>query len=373
MHEMTPRERFVRGMTFQPVDRVFIKKDGYSPLAVRRWIEEGMPPDADPHEYFGCERREFIPIHMGAFPPFEQEIFEDEGMTVVKRTDQGHIVRTYKDDELAHMPQFLEWPVKTRRDFEMMKEHYQPALNERYPADYGEKLPYWRDVCPYPVVFELRGLFFHRLHMWMGLEGLCFAMHDDPAWVHEMVAFLEAFLLTVSERILGDNPNLSYVYACDDIAYKTAPLISPAAFREFLFEPTKRVIDRVRRSGVPVIMMDTDGNLDEMLPIYLAAGFNAVTPIEIAANNDPLMIRRRYRRSCALFDGFDKRILSRDKKAIEQEILRLFPALMIEGGFIPGIDHAVPEDVSLENYKFYMDLTREVASDPERYLEKTIS
>jgi len=44
--------------------------------------------------------------------------------------------------------------------------------------------------------------------------------------------------------------------------------------------------------------------------------------------------------------------------------------MMFEGGFTPTIDHAVPEDVSFENYAYYIELTKQVAADPARYLNK---
>src|SRR3990172_1069216 len=105
-----------------------------------------------------------------------------------------------------------------------------------------------------PVAYEMRGMPFFRLRMWMGLEGLSTAMYDDPVWVHEMVRFLEGFLIAVSEKALAE-VKADYVYACDDIAYKTSSLISPAQFYKFFFKPTKRIASLVRKAGVPVIIM----------------------------------------------------------------------------------------------------------------------
>ena len=63
--------------------------------------------------------------------------------------------------------------------------------------------------------------------------------------------------------------------------------------------------------------------------IYLDAGYNAICPIEV---------------------------------------LRFFPPLMAEGGFTPTVDHAVPEDVPFENYRYYADLAKQIADNPRRYL-----
>jgi len=36
------------------------------------------------------------------------------------------------------------------------------------------------------------------------------------------------------------------------------------------------------------------------------------------------------------------------------------PFLIKQGGYIPYIDHAVPPDVSLENYIYYLNLLKEI-------------
>lgn len=66
--------------------------------------------------------------------------------------------------------------------------------------------------------------------------------------------------------------------------------------------------------------------------------------------------------------GFVKRILTRGKEAIRAEVMRFFPKMMAEGGFTPNVDHAVPENVSFENYRYYTELTRQIADNPGKYL-----
>ena len=60
-----------------------------------------------------------------------------------------------------------------------------------------------------------------------------------------------------------------------------------------------------------------------------------------------------------MMGGFDKHILARSKADIEAEVHRLTP-LVEEGGFIGFCDHRVPPDVSLENYRFYLETVRRV-------------
>ncbi|OFX13118.1 MAG: hypothetical protein A2Z18_09370 [Armatimonadetes bacterium RBG_16_58_9] len=364
---MTARERFVACLTFKPADRCFVKSDGIMPLTMKRWIREGLPEGCEPSAYLGMDAREYVRVNMECCPGFEEKLISRDGEYVVKTNSEGITLKQREDDALSAMPQFLGWPVETRDDFERTKEQFQPSVAQRYPADYEQKLDFWNNRSTDPVGYEFRGAFFHRLRMWMGLEGLCMAMCEDPEWVHEMVAFLEEFLVAVSEKVLSE-VKLDFVYMCDDIAYKTASLISPAHFREFFLEPTRRMVERVRRAGVPVIIMDTDGNLDEFASIYLDAGFNVLTPVEVAAGNDVIELRKRFGRKLALQGGFDKRALAAGREAIHAEVMRIYPRMMAEGGFVPGVDHQVPEDVSWDSYRYYVDVTRQVAEDPHRWL-----
>jgi len=47
-------------------------------------------------------------------------------------------------------------------------------------------------------------------------------------------------------------------------------------------------------------------------------------------------------------------VLPRGPAAI-REHLREFIPLIEEGGFIPTLDHAVPPDISWDNFRYYMD------------------
>ena len=41
------------------------------------------------------------------------------------------------------------------------------------------------------------------------------------------------------------------------------------------------------------------------------------------------------------------------------EVMRVVPPMLEHGGYIPSIDQAVPPDVSLENWKYFVELVRD--------------
>ena len=81
-------------------------------------------------------------------------------------------------------------------------------------------------------------------------------------------------------------------------------------------------------------------------------------PVEVHAGSDPVLIRNKWP-DILLQGGVDKIKLAKGKEEIRAEMERLLP-LVKYGGFLPGVDHRVPADVSLGNYKYYLKLKRDM-------------
>jgi len=100
------------------------------------------------------------------------------------------------------------------------------------------------------------------------------------------------------------------------------------------------------------VELDTDGNPDSIIPLYMKHGFTAWSPCEVAAGCDPVEMGKKYP-DLVISGGIDKRILAEGKEVIKRELDRIIPFMMERGGYIPTCDHGVPDDVSFDNYLFY--------------------
>ena len=148
------------------------------------------------------------------------------------------------------------------------------------------------------------------------------------------------------------------------MAMKTGSLISPKLFREFMMEPLKWVTKTLNEYGIKIIMVDSDGNLDDLIPLWLEANVNFIYPLEVASDCDAVRYRKQFGKEALLLGNIDKRVL-RDKctkKDIENEVMSKVLQLIKGGGFSPMVDHAVPPDVPFENFKYYMNLVHEVCT-----------
>jgi uroporphyrinogen decarboxylase len=196
---------------------------------------------------------------------------------------------------------------------------------------------------------------FWQLREWLGFEGLCTLLVDDPDFAQELIDFWADFVLQTLEPIL-ERVELDGVMISEDMAYKAHSMISPAMARRFLLPTYKKWVQAIKASGCPIINMDSDGYIAELIPLWIEAGINVCNPIEVAAGNDIVAYRRQFGRQMAYAGGIDKRALAAGGETMRAEVMRVVPPLLEGGGFIPGCDHGVPPDISWPNFVEYTRL-----------------
>ncbi len=364
---MTDRQRFIDVFEYRPVDRVPNWEAGVWGQTRERWESEGLAGQGlgwdwwGGEDHFGMDRRLFVPIDFGMTRPFERRVLEENDEYEVFVNEEGVTRKALKHGCSKHgtrasMDQFLDFPVKTREDFAAMRKRYELALDRRYPKDWkASALPGWKSATVPRILGRntATGGFYWRARGWMGTEALCYAWYDQPALMHEMMEFIADHTIAVAAPVL-EEMDFDYVMLSEDLAMKSGPLLGPDTFREYIFPHLQRLIGFLKGKGVRYVMVDTDGDPEPLLPLMLDAGVDAIWPIERAScDMDPIELRRKYGRSLRLFGGVDKRELAKDRKAIDAHLDSLRP-LIEEGGFIPTVDHTIPPDVSLENFRHYM-------------------
>ena len=127
---MNARERFLRTMHFEPVDRPFLLPQWTFPATIRRWHREGLPTDVHFNAYFGFDRYAHVPINLSPLTTEKEEVIEEDAETKVVRDPLGGVKKVWKYLDVG-MPQWLEYPIKGRDDWERFKER----LNPDSPAD----------------------------------------------------------------------------------------------------------------------------------------------------------------------------------------------------------------------------------------------
>lgn len=366
---MTNRDRFIRTMEYQPVDRVPNHEVGVWQQTIDRWSQEGVHPYSlhwdwfTGEEYFNMDAREFIPVQYSMMPPFDRivlesndryEVFQDSNGIVRKALLEG----TVRGQRLS-MDQYLKFPVEKPEDFRELRKRYESNLQSRYPAQWESLyLQGWKERKHVLVLGKnvAAGGFYWRAREWMGTENLSLAWYDYPEMMHEMMEFYADFTIEVSRPIL-EKTDVDYFNLSEDLSMKNGPLLSPDTFRKFIKPHMRRLVDFLKSNGVRYVTLDTDGNPEVLIQDFLDIGIDLLWPCERAAGMDPVYLRKKYGRSLRLGGGVDKRVLATTKQAIDEHLELLRPVVE-EGGYTPQVDHLVPPDVSYDNFCYYMDKKR---------------
>lgn len=363
------RKRFVDYLLFEKTDRPpYFETLGFWPQTLKKWVNQGMPEGISGEEYFKMESYSWppypgSPTKLPIFPKFKAETVSETGSYLVTRTEEGILQKEYKLGR--SMPQFLEFPVKDPKDWDDLKWRLDPSMEERYTEMYKVKDEFnkrsnvqrYREIVPFPVCGAYafpRNLF--------GEEGLAFAYHDHPDLMHDIMKTWLEFYIGFSS-VTCKAMDFDFVYLFEDMAFNTGPLISPDMVREFIIPYYKILIGHLKKIGLKLFMLDCDGDARKILPLFLDAGVNCFMPCEINAGMEPLPLQIEYGRKLSLCGGINKQILTLTKKDIYEDVMRKVPVLLENGGYVPGIDHAVPPDITLENFTYFIELVRKLGRE----------
>lgn len=369
------RERFWRTMRYQPVDHLPFWADWLGPA--ERWKQEGLPIDVDLGDgtsvrqwfvdffgfdgmysaFWGTSR---VPVNVGVCPGAAEETLKETDTYRIYRNGSGVTVKQFKNvPGSLHPTQFLGYPIKTRRDWRRFRDaHLDPGAPGRYPeeGEWRSLVRQWRERDE--VITIDGGSFYGFLRDWIGVEGLSVMFYDDPILVHEMVDYLAGFYIGVLHRALHE-VDVDMAMFWEDMCYKTGPLISPAMFREFILPGYKRVTTTLVEHGVELSWVDCDGNIEALIPLWIEGGVRGFYPLEVAAGMDAGKLRQTYGQEIVMWGNVDKRALARGPAAIDAEMARLAP-VAATGGFIPLVDHGVPDDVPYAHYVYYLEQRKRI-------------
>lgn len=371
IHGMVPRERmapavrkirdFYAGVPGAPL---FRREFWLMSTTLEAWKTQGMPQDVPHSELFQFDEQASHQLGQlgwceGGFAPrFEEKLIEDRGETEVVQDFAGRHVLFFKNRRTGFMPEYIDHPVKDRRTWEEnVKWRLDPDSPSRF-ADLEERMAKARKLAGEGMIIT-QGLVggFMYLRSLVGPEEILYMVYDEPELIHDCMQtwfkLADAVIALHQQHVTLDE-----IFIGEDICYNHGPLIGPEMMREFLFpyyqqlvsNAKTRQIDRTRRL---FFQLDTDGFCDPVIPMYAeAVGLDYVSPFEVASGSDVVRTGREYPH-LLISGGIDKRVLARGKKEIDAMVDRILPAMRARGGYLPTVDHGVPEEVFYENYLHY--------------------
>jgi len=381
---MTPRERIKAVIHFKKPD-VLPWVESFYDEVILKWFKQGLPADEltviewemgrggtlllnwpavkgfDPYSYFGCQNLSscMVPVDVGPIPRFKLRVLSENGRYTELLTETGALVRRFRKAEYTwySMPMFIEFPVKDGKSWEVYKKRLNPKDPRRYPKDW--------EIDAYLELFEgyqggntllrFNGFYGFGTQI-MGIPTFNVMFYKDPQLMHDMIEHWEFFIIeTTREAVETLKDRIDMVFWWEDLAEKHGPCISPKIYKEFFLPHYKKVTGFLRKNKIDRIMMDSDGNLNPLLDLIIEAGITGLWPLEVNSGMDAISIRKRYGNKLFLGGNLDKRELAKGGKAMWKEVDSKVPLLKEVGGYIPGVDHLVHVEFTLQKFQEYAE------------------
>lgn len=363
---MTNRERIVNTLLGRPTDRApFVGWLGFSPwgATLKRWRKESDCADLDIWTYFGFEppmcpgATPFLaaPIAYGPYPPFPEEVIEETAEYVIGVDAHGIRFRQARDANA--MKEFISHPIQSRGDWDRYKaERLQPRVEERLadlPAWIAKTksldLPTQLGIFPWGVFGTARDL--------LGAEEVLLDFYNDSDMIRDIMDICVGLWLALYERVT-EHIAIDHIHLWEDMSGRQGSLISMKMVEEFMMPHYDRVAQFARRKGIPLLSVDTDGRVDELLPVFMRHGVNALLPFEAQAGNDVEEFGRQYP-ELGIMGGLDKNALAKGKAEIHAQLDRA-ERMLARGRYIAGFDHSIPPNVPWDNFRYFVENLKKI-------------
>jgi hypothetical protein len=321
----------MKTMSFEPVDRLpVVEWASWWDKTLARWHTEGLPVHLS--ERNGSALQEF----------FGLDIHEQ------------YWISPYAPDFPA-AGEDGRGPIATMEDYTRLRD----SLYPKTAFDRG-RVEAWaarHDRGEIVVWITLEGFFWFPRAL-LGINEHFYAFYDKPDLMHAMNQDLVDYhLRAIDEFCAICTPD--FMTFAEDMSYNNGPMISRDLFESFMVPYYKQILPKLKEHDI-IPIIDSDGNIERLIPWFLDIGIDGFLPMEKQAGFDIVKVRQQYPRT-RFIGGYDKMVMSKTEKEMRAEFERIMP-VMKQGGYIPSCDHQTPPEVSLENYRMYVQLLKEYAS-----------
>jgi uroporphyrinogen decarboxylase len=368
-------ERMRKALAHEEPDRVPISDFFWGGFTARWRKELGLPPDADPYDYYDLDWIVTTPNMDPWIRPFET--IRETSDEVVVKTGFGLTARKLYS---LPMPEMVAWDVdaieklesaefddpRDRRRFFEGGDNQIAGVGDGFQRD----TPPWidgvkklrPDIPVYGSMIEVS----ECLTRMIGQENTMMWIGEYPDRMGKAINRIGAFYLECAKACIdAADGMLDGFVIWGDVAYKQSTFVSPTYWREYFKPWVAEITAYAHANGLPVIYHGC-GNVKAIFQDYIEIGIDAYNPLEVKAGMDAVELRRQYGHRIGFCGNSDIQVWeSGDMDAVRREVLRKLNAAK-GGGYIFQSDHSVASDVSGHTYDAIVKLVREFGRYPLR-------
>jgi uroporphyrinogen decarboxylase len=324
------------------------------PETIARWHNEGFPRGADPVDYFQLDRVENVFGVFDCFPQATPRVLEESESCIIRVNKYGAVVKEPRDG--SEQPVMLEPGIRDRHHWGRVRETLVPQESriDRAAISRAREL---REAGVFVTIETIEPLWF-VLHNTMGYENGLLAMAEAPEFVEDIIATYTAFSVDRLELCFREGLTADGLWFFSDLCYKNGPLFAPAQFRRLALPHLMEYTRLCERHDL-YFWWHCDGNVEQLIPLLVDLGVDAIHPLEARAGNDARAYKQRFGDSLCLIGNIDADVVATgDAGAIEREVASKVPVASAGGGYMYHIDHSVPPTVAFDAYCFLLETVR---------------
>lgn len=193
--------------------------------------------------------------------------------------------------------------------------------------------------------------FFDSAMLAIGVNDSFYLFYDNRPLIEKLMDILVNHQTRVMQAVcdrFGDE--IALVMVNDDIGYNSGLMIKESMFMEIFPHRMKRLIAPAKDKG-KLVLMHTDGKLDNILPILYDVGINVNHPIE-PESNELADVKKKWAGKMALIGNVHTPLLAfGTKEDVEEKVREYCMTVAPGGGYVLGSSTSIMEGVNPENFE----------------------
>jgi len=204
---------------------------------------------------------------------------------------------------------------------------------------------------------------FEFSHYLRGMDNLLMDYVTNPTFAHRVARIV----MDYKTRVLARAAKIGADVLCtgDDYAHRSAPIMSPEMFREFLLPYLQEAVDIAKARNMP-FLKHTDGHLWPILDDIVNTGIDCIDPLEPIAGMDMARVKAAYGHRIALAGNIDcgQVLPSGTRAEVIAAVKETLAKGAVDGGFILASSNSIHPGVNPANYRAMVEAGREYGVYP---------
>ncbi len=379
MKELLPRERFIRALRHEPVDRVPLlyrmKHEAKSKLARIYGVEDAATGRKHNPELEIKLGNDAIIYQIGINADFSHrpikigETWHNHfgvgyGKSGLKgRTEEEEVVFA-KTQEFwgpakvvpENFPSFH--PIKSMED---LKNYQWPDPNDAEMLDPIDEIcaRYQKD---YFIMVDLSSTLLEAAYAHiMGTQNFFLLLFDEPELVAGVLDGLTEYYTEVGKNVIARGVDM--VRVGDDVGAQQSMMLSPVQWRELAKPRFQYMFQEFRKANDELfIKLHSCGDYSPIIPDEIELGVDLSGLMQpTGGNKDQAGIKKKYGNDIAFVGGFDvQNLLPRGQvEDIRKGVFEVMKNLAVGGGYIFSPSHYILADVPIQNIYTMLEAQRE--------------